>query len=233
MKRKCFLTGLAAFACVNALSAAVGDVMATAETPAVFEVYTSGDATYAVSSLGELEEMLPVYCLAGDEVMATAYDGSVKVLCDGTHPDDSDSPVRFAPDKGGIWTLVNSNREVARIGVGWTVLGGVGDELAASAASGQYGVETSKAGPDRLVWNAEVLPVAYTADMWARYAPGAVGLSITSPGGTVSEFDLSGSGTMPFAFDKSGEWAVVMTMADGTKLSSSVRIRGGVALLVR
>ncbi len=231
MKRKCFLTGLAAFACVNALSAATGDVLATTQAPAQFEVYTSGNATYAVSLLSEIEELLPVFCESGDKVAATAYDGSVKTLCDGAHT--GDDPVRFVPDKGGMWTLTNSNGEVAQIGVGWSVLGDIGHELTAGAAFGKYAVETVKSGPDRMVKKPEAPPVAYSADNWINYSPGAVGLSIAAPDGRMSEFNLAGSGAIPFTFDKNGEWTIVMTMADGSNLSSKVRIVGGMAMMMR
>ena len=215
---------------LSALNADVGDVLATAETPAEFEVYTSDNAVYAATSVAALEELLPIYCLAGDVITATAYDGTIKTISEGL---PSDGPIKFTPDKGGIWTLVNSKQEVARIGVSWDLYDGVGTELSDSTHSSLYAVETVQSGPNRKVKKIDVLPLAYTADKWINYAPGAVKLLITAPDGIKTDLNLSGSGAEKFSFNRNGDWNLLMTMADGTQMSSTVTIIGGVALLVR
>lgn len=228
MKTKYRFTGIAFLVCAWSFHAAVGDVMAETETAAAFDVWTSADATYAAMSADELSTMQVSY-FADETVSATAWDGSMKMLVEFA---DSSGSVAFSPERGGVWTLVNSAQGTARIGVPWSVFQDGGD-LAQSVDSPAFGVNSMQEGPNRKTRREDVLPVAYSGDDWCGDASKASSLTVLSPDATETAMSFSGTGTESFGFDKLGRWKFSLQMADESVKEASVLVLGGLVVKFR
>ena len=97
-----------------------------------------------------------------------------------------------------------------------------------------YPADSAREGPDRKTSRKGALPVAYSGDNWLGDAAKAATVVFTSPDGTVTTLDLSGTGARTFAFDALGNWTVALTMADGTTKTATVTIQNtGFMLIMR
>ena len=87
-----------------------------------------------------------------------------------------------------------------------------------------YPADSKEAGPDRATTKKTALPVAYSGDDWVREMSKTATLTITSPDGTETIVERTGTGAEPFKFGKLGEWTVQLAMADGTTRTAIVTI---------
>ena len=87
-----------------------------------------------------------------------------------------------------------------------------------------YPADSKATGPDRATTKKTALPVAYSGDDWVRDMSKTATLTITSPDGTETIVERTGTGAEPFRFGKLGEWAVQLAMADGTTRTAIVTI---------
>lgn len=204
------------------LCAEDGILLAESAASPAFSVYSVDGAAYAVASAGELAALPPVTWRAGETVTATARDGTVTTLADGS-TDAASAP--FPSGKGGVWTLVNSVQGTARVGVAWSVYDDGG--TLASGASSAYGVDSLQDGSDRKTNRASALPVAYTGNAWARDADAESTLTFTEPSGAEMAKSKTGTGAEPFKFSLPGQWKVALAMADETTLEATITIVGG------
>ena len=84
--------------------------------------------------------------------------------------------------------------------------------------------DSKATGPDRATTKKTALPVAYSGDDWVREMSKTATLTITSPDGTETIVERTGTGAEPFKFGKLGEWTVQLAMADGTTRTAIVTI---------
>ena len=87
-----------------------------------------------------------------------------------------------------------------------------------------YPADSKATGPDRATTKKTALPVAYSGDDWVREMSKTATLTITSPDGTETIVERTGTGAEPFKFGKLGEWTVQLAMADGTTRTAIVTI---------
>ena len=87
-----------------------------------------------------------------------------------------------------------------------------------------YPADSKATGPDRATTKKTALPVAYSGDDWVRDMSKTATLTITSPDGTETIAEHTGTGAEPFRFGKLGEWTVQLAMADGTTRTAIVTI---------
>ena len=87
-----------------------------------------------------------------------------------------------------------------------------------------YPADSKATGPDRATTKKTALPVAYSGDDWVREMSKTATLTITSPDGTETIVERTGTGAEPFRFGKLGEWTVRLAMADGTTRTAIVTI---------
>ena len=87
-----------------------------------------------------------------------------------------------------------------------------------------YPADSKATGPDRATTKKTALPVAYSGDDWVRDMSKTATLTITSPDGTETIVERTGTGAEPFKFGKLGEWTVQLVMADGTTRTAIVTI---------
>lgn len=218
------ITSLLAAVAVGAALPGVADVETVTSAPATFRLYLDEDATYALSSAEDFATWLVTW-RSGETVTAESADGTAYTLSGGAAATSA-----ALPNKGGVWTLANSEEGVARVGVPWTVFDDGGD-FSESSAVGWF-VDTVQSGPDRKLKNREAPPVAYSGDDWAGDVSKAATVTFTPPTGSGLEpttwNDLSGgNGARAFTFSKSGKWTVLMTFADGTTREATVNVVGG------
>lgn len=218
------ITSLLAAVAVGAALPGVADVETVTSAPATFRLYLDEDATYALSSAEDFATWLVTW-RSGETVSAESADGTAYTLSGGAGATSA-----ALPNKGGVWTLANSEEGVARVGVPWTVFDDGGD-FSESSAVGWF-VDTVQSGPDRKLKNREAPPVAYSGDDWAGDVSKAATVTFTPPTGSGLEpttwNDLSGgNGARAFTFSKSGKWTVLMTFADGTTREATVNVVGG------
>ena len=229
MKRKLLTLCAASLAGACALNAADGDLLAEDATGATFEVYSADGATYVAKSAAEIAALPSVTWRTGETVTATKWNGDATTLAASAASAGSGA---FAPDAGGVWTLVNSSQGTAYVCIPWSVYG---DGMSvASAASPDFAVDSSQEGPDRTTKRKEAPAVAYTGDSWGGDASKAATLTFTDPDGAATEVALTGSGATPFNFNKSGVWRVHLAMADGRTEEAVVTVIGiGTMLIIR
>lgn len=169
----------------------------------------------------------------GETVSATSFDGATVVDVQ-TDPAAAAGSAAFAPTKGGVWTLENSNGAKAYIGVDWSVFND-GWTLSPSApATGR--IDTVLPGPDRTAKTKGAPPVAYSGDDWVGDLSKAATLTFTSPSGVVSTpaLDPSGEGALEFRFDEIGTWTVALGFADGTSRSAEINVTAtGLTIIFR
>ena len=192
------------------LSASVGTLLAESDSPATFEVYCVDGATYVVKSLDEISSLPKVTYREGETVTAEPCIGSVTTLVASA---ESAGEVAFAPDSGGVWTLVNSAQGTARIGVAWSVYDD-GGTLAESSGTMPYGIDSMQPGPNRMTPRRSALPIAYSGDSWIGDPSKSATLTIVSPGGAEMSSVLMGTGAFPFSFNDCGQWTVRLDTAD-------------------
>ena len=229
MMRKYGLWCASILACACMCRGELGDVMAESAGAATFDVYTSADATYAALTADELSAMRITY-REGETVTATAYDGTLLTL---VGPAASSGSVQFDAGKGGIWTLVNSEQGMARIGVSWSINADYGAVVAQSANSSCFGVDSKEAGPDRRTHRESVLPIAYAGDGWSGSPSKESVLTVVSPDGSSTVLSRAGTGVEPWPFNKFGEWTITLASADAGEMTAKVLVVGGFRLRVR
>lgn len=159
-------------------------------------------------------------------------DGAETTLSGGT--DAMNAPL---PNKGGVWTLVNSEEGTARIGVPWTVFNDGGTYGANATAS--FVADMVQTGPDRKLKKREVPPVAYSGDDWAGDLSKASTITFTPPAdagleATVWDDLPGGNGARAFTFNARGVWTVTLTFADNTTRTAQIDIQtAGFVLIVK
>jgi len=207
-------------ACATA-RAAVEDATSAAKS---FSLYTL-DGTYSLQSDAEVAAW-PVTWRTGDTVTAQPALGESETLV----TDAASAGSKELTHKGGIWTVESELSGTVRVAVPWSVFGDGGDLAASAAAAGK--IDTYQTGPDRSVLKRNVPPVSYTGDNWVMDASAASSLKFTSPSGTETTVDLTGTGGHSFTFDEDGVWTVLLTMADETTLTAHLNILGGGLIII-
>ena len=114
----------------------------------------------------------------------------------------------------------------------WRLIASEGGCLCKSAAIA-YAADSRLEGPDRRTNRRDALPVAYSGDNWTGDAAAAATLTFTSPDGTPTVLNLTGTGTVPFTFNRPGAWSVRLEMVDGTTFDAELSVIGGIVLVVR
>ena len=220
IRRECVILAAAA-AGVGLTSLA--DIETVTSQAATFRFYGNPEKAYSLVSAAELAAW-PVTWRAGETVVATAMDGAETTLSGGT-----DATSASLPDKGGVWTLVNSAEGTARIGVPWTVFDDGGTYGANVTAS--FVADMVQTGPDRKLTKREVPPVAYSGDDWGAVATSATlpaTITFTPPADSGLEAtvwdNLAGDGAREFVFTEKGMWTVTLTFADGTTRTATITI---------
>ncbi len=163
-----------AWAAAFPLFAADGDLLAETAAAATFDVCTADNATFAAKSAAAVAALMPVTWRAGETVGVIPPRGASSTLVTDAA---SAGSAPFAPDAGGVWTLVNSAQGTARIGVAWPVYND-GGTLVTSGDSPDYVVDSMQEGPNRKIKRREGLPVAYSGDSWHG---GATASSVLPP----------------------------------------------------
>lgn len=228
MKRKLLVLCAASLAGACALEAADGDLLAEDTTGATFEVYSADGATYAARSTAEIAALPSVTWRAGETVTAAKWNGDTTTLATSAASDGSGS---FAPNAGGVWTLVNSKQGTAYICVPWSVFG---DSMSVTSdTSSAYAADSKQEGPNRTTRRKEAPAVAYTGDNWVGDAAKAATLTFTSPSGKTTTLNRTGSGAIAFNFNEVGNWTVLLAMADGTARTAVVTIDGGFTIVIQ
>ena len=228
MKRKLLVLCAASLAGACALNAADGDLLAEDTTGATFEVYSADGATYAAKSAAEIAALPSVTWRAGETVTAAKWNGDTSTLASSAASDGSGA---FAPNAGGVWTLVNSKQGTAYICVPWSVFG---DSMSVtSSASPTYTADSKQEGPNRITKRKDAPDVAYTGDNWVGDAAKAATLTFTSPSGKTTTLNRTGTGTTSFSFNEQGDWTVLLAMADGLTRTAVITINGGFMLIIQ
>jgi len=114
----------------------------------------------------------------------------------------------------------------------WRLIASEGGCLYKSAAIA-YVADSVQEGPDRRTKTHDALPVAYSGDNWSGGTAAAATLTFTSPDGTSTVLERTGTGTLPFVFNRPGAWMVRLEMASGTAFDAEVSVIGGFVLIVR
>lgn len=216
---------LAAVAATGATLPLSADEVPVTSAAKSFRLYTSGAAvpTYA--------NALPDWAVTfrdGETVTVTPPGGGAAIQLTG-----SNGTATFTPTSGGVWRLAKSNGETAFVGVGWEVHNDA--PASVESAAGSFGADTVGDGPDRNLQRRETPPVAYSGDNWAGDFSKAATLTFTPPDGGEAQtptLDPLGTGVKSFTFNKSGEWMVVLTFADGTTNTAIVKIKNAGFMLV-
>lgn len=228
MKRKLLTLCAASLAGACALNAADGDLIAEDTTGATFEVYSADGATYVAKSAAEIAALPSVTWREGETVTATKWNGDATTLAASAASAGSGA---FAPDAGGVWTLVNSSQGTAYVCIPWSVYG---DGMSVtSATSPDFAADSQQEGPNRTTRRKEAPAVAYTGDSWVGDAAKAATLTFTSPSGAATTVNRTGSGAIAFNFNEVGSWTVLLAMADGTTRTAVVTIDGGFTIVIQ
>ena len=233
MKRHTFLFAAVVAASVwIPLAAADGELIAETASAVTFRAFVSDGSAYVLTSIGDLSAW-PVTWLPGEKVVATAMDGTEYTLSNGSTGTTS----AVLAEKGGAWTLLNSEQGNARVCVPWSVCQGYAVELDTGSSPETLVVDTVQDGPDRKSKKSEVPPVAYSGDDWAGDLSKAATLAFTPPEGGEPQtptLDPAGTGVKSFTFDKPGNWTVTLTFADGTMKTATITIEtAGLILIIR
>lgn len=124
---------------------------------------------------------------------------------------------------------------VESLGEGVYRLAATSDGRLVSSAPDAFPMDTLRPGPDRkLRTKAEVLPFAYSGDLWAgTNATAASTLSYSGPAGFADTASRTGTGAMSFALPHSGSWLVTLTPAEGEPLVAHIDIVTGTFMLMR
>ena len=114
----------------------------------------------------------------------------------------------------------------------WRLIASEGGCLYKSATI-SYVADSKQEGPYRRTNRRDALPVAYSGDNWTGDATAAATLTFTSPDGISTVLERTGTGTVPFTFNRPGTWMVRLEMASGTTLDAELSVIGGLTLVVR
>ena len=115
----------------------------------------------------------------------------------------------------GMWRIVSSDD---------------GCEFAGEAVV--FMADAKQAGPNRTTARDSIPPVAYSGDDWAGDESADSTITLRSPSGVDSVFNLTGTGAHVFSELKAGPWTVTLTTASGTQ-TATVNVTGGFMLIVR
>ena len=89
-------------------------------------------------------------------------------------------------------------------------------------------------GPDRRISMRDVLDVAFSGDGWVGDPEAGSTLSVTSPSGAKTEYEMAGTGATTIEMKERGDWALVLTLEDGRTWRSTVRVfQGGFFMTIR
>lgn len=108
----------------------------------------------------------------------------------------------------------------------WRIVSSPDGCLYAWAGTVAFPVDSRVTGPDRSTTKAGALPVAYTGDNWIGDASKAATLTLTPPTGEPTTLNLAGTGAQPFTFNKIGNWTLLLAMANGKELQSTLSVAG-------
>ena len=209
----------------TALFAADGDFKASdVSREKTFTVNTADVSPFVVADGSPLAALPPVGWRKGDTVTATAQNGVATTIAADA---ESSGSAQFNPSMDGVWTLTNSDGDIAKIVIPWSRRGDYSAALANGAANDAYIVDSLQDGPVRRAKDRAFPPTAYTGDNWVRSATAESILTIAPPSGSDSETSLTGTGALPFDYKKAGRWTVTLTMEDGSVLAASVNVVGG------
>lgn len=226
IRRECVVLAVVA---AGIVLTSLADVETVTSQAATFRFYGNPEKTYSLVSSAELAAW-PVTWRAGETVVATAMDGAETTLSGG-----ADATSASLPNKGGVWTLVNSAEGTARVGVPWDVFDD-GGAYGASATAG-FVADMVQTGPDRKLKKNEVPPVAYSGDDWTGDLSKAATITFTPPEGSGLEatvWNKTGNGARAFTFNAKGDWTVALAFADGTTKTATITIKStGFTLVVR
>ena len=91
--------------------------------------------------------------------------------------------------------------------------------------------DAKQKGPNRRVKRGSIPPVAYSGDDWAGDESADSTLTLRSPRGVNSVFNLTGTGAYAFSPWEVGSWTVTLTTASGTQ-TATVDVTGGFIMIV-
>ena len=186
---------------------------------------TQGVATFTVrrsldGTLGDGTAASPAKLVDGGELLDYGADGNYTFTLDGVDGLLSRLvlPAACSLEEAGegVWRIVAS-----------------ADGIQYSWAEIAYSADSVQEGPDRKTSKKDALPVSYSGDNWIGDAAKAATVVFTSPNGTVTTLNLTGTGAQSFTFDSPGEWTVTLTMADGTTRTAVISVSGGLMVFVR
>ena len=92
--------------------------------------------------------------------------------------------------------------------------------------------DAKQEGPNRRTEPDGIPPVAYSGDDWAGDESAESTITLRSPSGVDSVFNLTGTGAHVFSAWTAGSWTVTLTTASGTQ-TATVNVTGGFMLIVR
>ena len=177
---------------------------------------------YGTQGAGTAEA--PAKLVDGDEladlvVAGTAGDGYVFTL-EGDEArllDALQVPAGYCLQRAGdgMWRIVSSDD---------------GCEFAGEAVV--FMADAKQAGPNRRTAPDSIPPVAYSGDDWAGDESADSTITLRSPSGVDSVFNLTGTGAHVFSAWTTGPWTVTLTTASGTQ-TATVNVTGGFMLIVR
>ena len=229
MKRYAISAAVAIIVFAHLSVASDGDLIAETASATPFRAYVSDGSAYVLASDEDIATW-PVTWRTGESVNATAMDGTQYALSSA----DEDATCEVLPGKGGAWTLVNSEQGNARVCIPWSVCQGYGVTIASGSTAEGYAADTVQDGPNRKSKDRVFPSIAYSGDDWRERSETAQSeLTIVSPSGdTVFSESLTGTGVLPFSFDKTGKWLLSLRTAEGTMLTATVNIVGGFTITV-
>ena len=186
---------------------------------------TQGVATFTVrrsldGTLGDGTAASPAKLVDGDELRDYGADENYTFTLDGVDGLLSrlvlPAGYRLEETGDGVWKIVAS-----------------ADGSQYSWMEIVYPADSIQDGPDRKTSKKKALPVAYSGDDWLGDAAKAATVVFTSPSGTVTTLNLTGTGAQTFTFDAPGKWTVTLTMADGTTRTAVISVSGSLTISIR
>lgn len=171
----------------------------------------------------------PVTFRKGETVTAKAPDGTVATLASAA-PAAGATP--FSPNAGGLWRLENSNGATALVGVSWEVFGENWSRTFGPASP--IVADTNGEGPDRRVREPGPFPaIAYSGDNWLGGAAAESTLTLVSPSGASTSYNLAGTGARAFHPRETGDWTVTLVSGSGTVSGTVTVVAAATVLIVR
>ena len=211
-------------------TAADGADLATSAPLGGIRVDTSGRALILNTSADVTAfASRPVTFRKGETVTAMAPDGTVTTLASAA-PDAGTTP--FSPNAGGLWRLENSNGATALVGVAWTVFGENWSRTFGPVSP--IVADTNGEGPDRYVRKPGPFPaIAYSGDNWLGGAAAESTLTLVSPSGSSTSFNLSGTGARAFDPPEAGDWIVTLVSGNGTMSGTVTVVAAATTIIMR